>query len=395
MRPITHQSNNRQEKSIASEDNTKMEGEEPGSSPIIVAQSLGVTDHKKNEHPLQQAILGVEKHPMNLDGVEVYCTGWSSQTGVHESNGYLGKRKRDVPVHNVVNLVEPELTSNLSAQSVVESTFQAATLHPAAMPLLSNGYGTSLNGIQSTAVPLLPTFVNAENRGSKHRVTVPAMMGSSSYNGTNTNTSSPFANPRFYHSSPPFSRPNRSGMPPNGVLRAPAPHLAAFSKSATTMNKHQPKVSGFSTAHAGLHATQGNTMNTTGFAPSHSIPHGAMVALRDLPIKLNHGGILTYDDTAIPVPGCVTGTNVGVPFADPDTNAFAAAPPPPMPYSMINTRGPQSLKPDEPIHVSDLNHSSHGFRLEDAFNNFVSSSTQEYRHYKMAAIKGSKMKTHS
>ncbi|KAL6610432.1 hypothetical protein ACP70R_040401 [Stipagrostis hirtigluma subsp. patula] len=244
-----------------------------------------------------------------------------------------------------------------------------ASLHPAAPPLLSNGGGTSLQGIHRAAAPHLPTFAVATNSGDRRQMTMPAGTSSRSYYGMNFNTSSAFPTPPAYRP-PPFSEPNCSGMPPNGVMRAPAPHLSALSMSATAVNRHRPVPASSVAPTATLHYTRrATTVNTTGLAPSHSVPPGAMVAPHDLPIKMEHDNLLTYGETAALLPDgmapAAAGTAVGIPSAVQATNAAAAAPAP-----AVNDIG------DNGIFALHHHRCPPGFKPKDATHGSASSSTQ-------------------
>ncbi|OQU78236.1 hypothetical protein SORBI_3009G183650 [Sorghum bicolor] len=123
------------------------------------------------------------------------------------------------------------------------------------------------------------------------RPIIPVMASTNNY-GLNFKGSSTSIAPRAFRASA-FTQPKRGGMGPNGIMRAPAPHLAACYMPATAGERYQSTL-----------ATQDAMVNTIGgLASSHSGPARDMVALHDLPIKMEPAddNPLTYGNNAIPL----------------------------------------------------------------------------------------------
>jgi len=136
-------------------------------------------------------------------------------------------------------------------------------------------------------------------------------------------------------------------MGPNGVMRAPAPHLAALYMPAVPGFRRwsAPASSVVGTA-LSLPATQDAVANTIGgSAPSYSVPAGAMVAHRGLPIRMEFAG--AYHDTA-------TTLALGVPATAAGAAATSSVP---APVAMDTRDGgrasefdpwcPRGFKPDD------------------------------------------------
>ncbi|RCV17102.1 hypothetical protein SETIT_3G192700v2 [Setaria italica] len=173
--------------------------------------------------------------------------------------------------------------------------------HPTMLSLGWNNGGTSSHGIQRVIAPHLPTSAMSSMAGDGRHPTMAAVASTNNYgmniNGMSASTASWLAYLAWR-----FTQPNNSGMGPNGFMRAQAPHLAAFYMPATPGVRRQsaPASSVTGTAAPRLPVMQSATVNTIlSLAPPHSVPAGAIVALDDLQIKMEHDG--TYDDTAIPL----------------------------------------------------------------------------------------------
>ncbi|PUZ65380.1 hypothetical protein GQ55_3G218800 [Panicum hallii var. hallii] len=159
----------------------------------------------------------------------------------------------------------------------------------------SNGDSFS-HGIQRAPAPHLPTSAMASMAGAGRWPTMPAVASTNGY-GIINRTSASIA-PRPAYLAPPFSQPNSSGMGPNGVMRAPAPHLAAlYMPAAPGFRRWSTSASSVTGTALPLPATQTAIANTIGgLAPSYPVPAGAMVAHRGLPIRMEYAG--AYHDTA-------------------------------------------------------------------------------------------------
>ena len=161
---------------------------------------------------------------------------------------------------------------------------------PTTLPFGWNNGGLSSHGIQRAPAPQPLTSAMA-SLARDSRPIIPVVASTNDY-GLNFKGSSTSIAPRAFRASA-FTQPKRGGMGLNGIMRAPAPHLAACYMPATAGERHQSTL-----------VTQDAMVNTIGgFAPSHSGPARAMVALHDLPIKMEpeDGGPLTYGNNAIPL----------------------------------------------------------------------------------------------
>ncbi|KAF8719374.1 hypothetical protein HU200_024082 [Digitaria exilis] len=189
---------------------------------------------------------------------------------------------------------------------------------PTTLPFGWNS-GTSSHGIGSTPTPHLSISAIASMAGDGHWQTTPAVARTNVY-GMNINGTSTFTAPWPAYLVPPFSQPN-SSVGSNGAMRVPAPHLAAVYTPAT--------LAGSLTGSAlPLPETQvASASNRGSLAPSHSVQAGAMVAPRDVPIKMDHDG--AYDDIAILL-------SVGLTAPTEGTEATSATAAPEL--TMIDTR---------------------------------------------------------
>ena len=214
---------------------------------------------------------------------------------------------------------------------------------PSALPFGWNNGGSSSHGIQRAPSPAMASMA-----GGGRWPTMPAV-ASTNGDGLNINRTSASVAPWPAYLAPPFSQPNSSGMGPNGVMRAPAPHLAALFMPAAAA----PGFRGWSTPASSvtgsalpLPATQAAVANTIGgLAPSYSVPAGAMVAHRGLPIRMEFAG--AYHDTA-------TTLALGVPATAAGAAATSSVP---APVAMDTRDGgrasefdpwcPRGFKPDD------------------------------------------------
>ncbi|RLN28442.1 uncharacterized protein C2845_PM05G33440 [Panicum miliaceum] len=130
-------------------------------------------------------------------------------------------------------------------------------------------------------------------------------------------------------------------------MRAPAPHLAAlYMPAAPGFRRWSTPGSSLTGTALPLPATQAAVANTIGgLAPSYSVPAGAMVAHRGLPIRMEYAG--AYHDTA-------TLLALGVPAASAGAQAAASVPAPAVMdtgdgvrASAFNPWCPRGFEPDD------------------------------------------------
>ncbi|GJN13218.1 hypothetical protein PR202_ga31564 [Eleusine coracana subsp. coracana] len=159
------------------------------------------------------------------------------------------------------------------------------TIHSTTVPSRSKYDGRSLLcDIQRAPVCRPPSFPMASMVVDRHLRTTSAIESKNdmTFNASPVCTPPP---PAYYV--PPFSQPNCSGngMPPNGIMRAPTPHLAKSSRlQSTQAMPHTTPLSRATTSIMGP------------LAPSHALPTIDMAALPDLPIKIEHDNAVTFVD---------------------------------------------------------------------------------------------------